>query len=197
MKFLKAPKKFYFHYPFPVTVVVVKHEDRINLMSAVWHTQLSFDPPLYGVLISPKRYTFDLIRKSKQFTLNFLEYDVMEIVALVGNTSGRDIDKVSAFDIDLEDGRMVDTPILRESYAAYECELFDERTYGDHTMFVGKILGVHFQEDLFYGEKFHPDVERVQPVMYIGDDSYLTIDPSTLKRYGKEDVKEFLKRWEG
>ncbi len=197
MRFIKAPAKFYFHYPFPVTVVVVKVNGKINMMSAVWHTQLSFSPPLYGVLISPKRYTFDILRRAKQFTLNFVDFDIMETVAFVGNTSGRDVDKASEFDIALRDGRIVDTPVLEEAYAAYECELFDERAYGDHVMFVGKIVGVHYDENLFYGEKYHPQVERVKPVLYIGDDSYLTTDPTTLRRYGRKDVEEYLRRWRG
>ena len=197
MKFVRAPRKFYFHYPFPVTVVVTEHEGRINMMSSVWHTQLSFDPPLYGVLISPKRFTFDLLRKSKQFTLNFLDFEFMDVVALVGNTSGRDIDKSSVFDIPLDRGRLVDVPILAESYAVYECELVEEREFGDHTMFVGKILGVHYDDNAYYGEKYHPRVDAVKPVLYIGDDSYLTTDPTTLRRYGREDVKSFLREWGG
>ena len=195
-KFIKAPTKFYFHYPFPVTVVITKWEDKINLMSAVWHTQLSFNPPLYGVSISPKRLSHEMILKSKQFTLNFLDYELMETVAFVGSTSGRDIDKVHVFDIPIENGRLVDVPVLSEAYAAYECELHDVKEYGDHTLFVGKIVGVHYDEDLYYGEKFHPLVEKIFPVLYTGDKVYLTTDPSTKKRYGKEEVKEFLKRWE-
>ncbi len=196
-KFIKAPPKFYFHYPFPVTVVVTKSEGKTNLMSAVWHTQLSFDPPLYGVLISSKRYSHEMILKSKQFTLNFLDYEFLETVAYVGSTSGREIDKISVFDIPVEDGRIVDVPVLSEAYAAYECELYDHRDYGDHTLFVGKIVGVHYDDELYYGEKFHPVVEKVLPVLYIGDEVYLTTDPQTKKKYGKEEVKEFLKRWGG
>ena len=195
-KFIKAPTKFYFHYPFPVTVVATKYEGKINMMSAVWHTQLSFDPPLYGVLISRKRYSHSLIEKSKVFTLNFIDYEYMETVAFVGSVSGRDYDKAHVFDIPLEDGRMVDVPVLSESYAAYECELYDMKEYGDHTLFVGKIVGVHYDSELYYGEKFHPKVEHIFPVLYIGDETYLTTDPTTKKRYTKEDVTEFIKKWQ-
>ena len=138
-----------------------------------------------------------MILKSKQFTLNFLDYEFLETVAYVGSTSGREIDKISVFDIPVEDGRIVDVPVLSEAYAAYECELYDHRDYGDHTLFVGKIVGVHYDDELYYGEKFHPVVEKVLPVLYIGDEVYLTTDPQTKKKYGKEEVKEFLKRWGG
>ncbi len=195
MKFIKAPKKFYFHYPFPVTVVVSKSGGKVNMMSAVWHTQLSFDPPLYGVLISKKRYTYNMIEKAKQFTLNFLDYEFLETVAFVGSTSGREYDKAHTFDIPLQDGRIVDVPIMSEAYAVYECELFDEKEYGDHTLFVGKIVGVHYNEKLYTGEKFVPVVEEIHPVLYIGDEKFLTTDPTTEKKYGKEEVKRFLNEW--
>ena len=195
MKFIKAPKKFYFHYPFPVTVVVSKYEDKVNMMSAVWHTQLSFEPPLYGVLISKKRFSHNLIEKSKQFTLNFLDYEFLETVAFVGSVSGRELDKAKVFDIPLSDGRIVDVPILAESYAAYECELYDEKEYGDHTLFVGKIVGVHYNEDTYHGEKFVPDAYKINPILYIGDEKFLTTDPSTEKKYGKKEAKEYLKSW--
>ncbi len=195
--FIKAPKKFYFHYPFPVAIVVVKGEDKVNLMSVVWHTQLSFDPPLYGVSISPKRYTFGVLRETKQFTVNFVDFEFMEIVAFVGGTSGRDIDKAATFDIPLKDGIVVDVPVLEEAYAAYECELKEERTFGDHTLFVGEIVGVHYNEDLFEGELFVPRIEEIKPVLYAGKDIYLTTDPETKRVYGKEDVKRFLEEWGG
>jgi flavin reductase (DIM6/NTAB) family NADH-FMN oxidoreductase RutF len=195
MKFIKAPTKFYFHYPFPVTVVVAKYEDKVNLMSAVWHTQLSFDPPLYGVLISRKRYTHQLIEKSKQFTLNFLDYEFLETVAFVGSVSGRDVDKAHVFDIPLERGRLIDVPYMSEAYAVYECELHDERDYGDHTLFDGKIVGVHYNEDLYTGEKFKPVVEKIFPVLYVGGEEFVTTDPTTKKKYGKEEAKKYLEEW--
>ncbi len=196
-KFIKAPKKFYFHYPFPVTVVVTKMEDKVNLMSVVWHTQLSFDPPLYGILVSRKRYSHQMIEKSKQFTLNFLDYEFLETVAFVGSVSGREVDKAHVFDIPLEEGRIVDVPVMSEAYAAYECELVDEREYGDHTLFVGRIVGVHYDDELYTGEKFKPVVEQIFPVLYVGDEDFVTIDPTTKKRYGREEAREFLKRWLG
>ncbi|MCD6449913.1 MAG: flavin reductase family protein [Thermotogaceae bacterium] len=196
-KFIKAPAKFYFHYPFPVTIVATKYEDKVNMMSAVWHTQLSFAPPLYGVLISRKRYTHSLIEKSRVFTLNFVDYEFVETVAFVGSVSGRDYDKAHVFDIPLEDGRVVDAPVLSESYAAYECELYDMKEYGDHTLFVGKIVGVHYDSELYNGEKYQPNIGRIFPVLYLGSDTYVTTDSTTKKKYTKQDVLEFIKKWQG
>jgi len=188
--FVRKPVKYYYHYPTVVAIVVTKFEDRVNLMSVAWHTQISFDPPLYGILISPKRFTHKLLKKSKEFTLNFLEYEDYEIAAFVGRSSGRDVDKVSAFDIELSEGRLVNVPIISRAYAAYECETVDIRDYGDHTLFVGRILGVHYREDAF--ENNLPDVNTL---LYLGSDTYTTVDTQERVKYGKEEVERFLKEW--
>ena len=190
MIFVRKPVKYYYHYPTVVAIVVTKFEDRVNLMSVAWHTQISFDPPLYGILISPKRFTHKLLKKSKEFTLNFLEYEDYEIAAFVGRSSGRDVDKVSAFDIELSEGRFVNVPIISRAYAAYECETVDIRDYGDHTLFVGRILGVHYREDAF--ENNSPNVNTL---LYLGSDTYTTVDTLERVKYGKEEVERFLKEW--
>lgn len=53
--------KFYYFFPQAVAVVGIEK----NVMPAAWHTPISADPPLYGVLISPKRHTFELLQKKK------------------------------------------------------------------------------------------------------------------------------------
>jgi len=188
--FVRKPIKYYYHYPTVVAIIVTKIEDRVNLMSVAWHTQLSFDPPLYGVSISPKRFTHKLLKKSKEFTLNFLEYDDYEIAAFVGRSSGFDVDKISIFDIELSEGRLVDVPIISRAYAVYECEVVDMKDYGDHTFFVGRILGVHYREDAFEN-----NLPNVNTLLYLGSDTYTTIDIREKVRYGKEDVERFLKEW--
>ena len=190
MIFVRKPIKYYYHYPTVVAIIVTKIEDRVNLMSVAWHTQLSFDPPLYGVSISPKRFTHKLLKKSKEFTLNFLEYDDYEIAAFVGRSSGFDVDKVSVFDIELSEGRLVDVPIISRAYAVYECEVVDMKDYGDHTFFVGRILGVHYREDAFEN-----NLPNVNTLLYLGSDTYTTVDIQEKVRYGKEDVERFLKEW--
>ena len=190
MIFVRKPIKYYYHYPTVVAIIVTKIEDRVNLMSVAWHTQLSFDPPLYGVSISPKRFTYKLLKKSKEFTLNFLEYDDYEIAAFVGRSSGFDVDKVSVFDIELSEGRLVDVPIISRAYAVYECEVVDMKDYGDHTFFVGRILGVHYREDAFEN-----NLPNVNTLLYLGSDTYTTVDIQEKVRYGKEDVERFLKEW--
>jgi len=64
--------KLYHAYPKLVNIVGTSYNGKINFMAVAWHTYLSFDPPLYGISIAPKRYTYKLLKESQEFNCNFL-----------------------------------------------------------------------------------------------------------------------------
>ncbi len=167
--------KFYYFFPQAVALVGV----RKNVMPAAWHTPISAEPPLYGILLSPKRYTFELLQKEEGFTVNFLEHTYAALMAKTGSTSGRDINKCDRFNIKTVPGEKVNGPILRESYAAYECEKYAVAEYGDHFLFIGKIVMLHYREEMITAEMLI-DPQKVRSLLYFGKDRYVTIDPNTL-----------------
>ncbi len=166
--------KFYYFFPQTVAMVGVKE----NIMPAAWHTPISADPPLYGVLLSPKRHTFQLLKEGDGFTANFLGFDFAALVAKTGGVSGRDINKFDKFKIKHSPAEHINGPILQESYAAYECEKYAIHEYGDHFLCIGKIVMIHHRDDIINDQLV--DEKKVSPMLYFGKDRYITIDPSTL-----------------
>lgn len=164
--------RFSRHYPANVAIVTTRTEKEQDAMAAAWHSVVSFDPPLYGVSISPKRHTHGLILSSKRFALNFLPKEKAHISAQTGGVSGRDVDKFERFDLALEDRSGLNLPVLRDAYAAYECNLHSHYTLGDHEWFVGEVRFTHFEER-FFDEKQMIRLERVSPTLYLGFDHYL------------------------
>jgi flavin reductase (DIM6/NTAB) family NADH-FMN oxidoreductase RutF len=173
-------KSFQYFYPYTVAVVGAKSENRLNYMSAAWHTALSFNPPLFGVLLSKKRLTHEVISEAREFTVNFLDYDRVKLSAQMGRISGHDRDKVAEFQVKLEPAKFLRSPILAEAYAAFECKLTDVRAFGDHDLFVGAVIAVHTEDKSFRSDGVL-DTRKVQPLLYLGSDFYVTIDPDTLK----------------
>ena len=165
--------KFYQHYPAVAAVVTARVGEKANGMAAAWHSSLSFNPPLYGVAISPKRFTHDLILEAGEFGVNFLPFERAEIVAAVGGSTGREVDKFEAFNIAEERPVLTSVPIIAEAYAAYECKLVSHHTFGDHTWFVGEIVMVHLVEGALTDEGML-DLSSVKPAMYLGADRYVT-----------------------
>ena len=158
-------------------------------MAVAWHTAISFKPPLIGVSISPKRYTYNLILESWEFGINFLPLEKAELIASVGGSSGSEIDKLQRFGLKKVKPYRTSVPILKDAYAAYECKLIDHRTYGDHEFLVGEIVATHFEERAFTAQQVL-DLERVTPALYLGADFYTTTAKESLraldrKLYGK------------
>ncbi len=161
------------HYPKVAVVVTAQAKGKDNAMAAAWHAAISRDPPIYGVSVSPKRFTYQLIADSKEFGVNFLPFAEVEIVASVGGSSGSEIDKFHKFNVAKEKPVKTAVPILKAAYAAYECKLVDDKLYGDHRWLVGEIMAVHLLREAFTTEEIL-DLNRVSPILYLGRELYLT-----------------------
>ena len=164
---------FQFHYPASATIVTSRGRGRDNAMAVAWHTAASRKPTIYLVSISPKRFTFDLIVESGEFVVNFMPRDQGDLVAMVAGCSGRDVDKFREFQIASTPGSKVGAAVLETAFAAYECKLVGRHTYGDHDLFVGEVVAVQWEASAFDADLIH-DVERVPPLMYLGEDHYGT-----------------------
>jgi len=174
-------EKFTQHYPKLAVIVTSSAGGKDNAMTAAWHSSISINPPIYGVSISPERFTYQLITDSKEFGLNFVPWGKASLAAWVGGTSGREIDKFQKFNMEREKPLRTKVPILKDAYAAYECKLVDSKTYGDHVWVVGEIVAVHFVEEAFSSEKIL-DLDKMKPLLYLGlEGFYATTDKDSLQ----------------
>lgn len=180
---------FYQHYPRAAAIVTVNDAGRKNAMAVAWHCPVSFNPPLYGIAISPKRYTYQMLNESKQFGINFMPWGEAETVAAVGGSSGSFTDKFTEFNLGEDAAVKTDVAILREAYAAYECKVIDNRIFGDHAWIIGEIVAVHMASDLFQGNGVI-DLDLLQPALYLGAETYCAADKNSMKvldrnKYGR------------
>ncbi len=176
---------FYQHYPRIAVVVTAQSKGKANAMAAAWHTSISFEPPLYGVSIAPKRFTYQLIAESKEFGINFVPFGEAELVASVGGSGGSIIDKFQRFNIARDKPAKTAVPVLKAAYAAYECRLVDDRAYGDHRLLIGEIVAVHLLKEAFTHEEVM-DLDKVSPVLYLGHELYVTTSKDTVSYLDRE-----------
>ncbi len=177
------------HHPKVATIVTAQSKGKENAMAVAWHTCLSRNPPLYGVSISPKRFTYQLISESKEFGINFLPFEATELVVLVGSSSGQQIDKFKRFNITKDKPVKTKVPILKAAYVAYECQLINDTRYGDHMLLVGEIVAVHLLREAFTPEGTL-DLDKASPVLYIGNDLYLTTARDTVRHLNRKAYSE-------
>jgi flavin reductase (DIM6/NTAB) family NADH-FMN oxidoreductase RutF len=171
--------KFSQHYPKVAVIVTASARGRDDAMTAAWHSSISFKPPLYGIAVASKRFTYQLITESREFGINFIPSERASLAAAVGGTLGQQMDKFERFNIEKEKPLKIKSPILKDAYAAYECKLVDGKPYGDHIWIVGEIVAVHFLEEVFTQAEVL-DLDKIKPLLYIGSDFYTSADKNSV-----------------
>jgi len=171
--------KFGHHYPKVAVIVTASARGRDDAMTAAWHSSVSFKPPLYGIAIAPKRFTYQLITESQEFGINFIPSEKASLAAAIGGISGHQMDKFERFNVGKGKSVKTTAPILKDAYAAYECNLVDGKPYGDHIWVVGEIVAVHFLEEAFTPAEIL-DLNKVKPLLYIGSDFYASTDKKSV-----------------
>jgi flavin reductase (DIM6/NTAB) family NADH-FMN oxidoreductase RutF len=172
-----ASLEHYYHYAFPMQTVLVTCNDetgKTNIITLAWHTPLSRVPPLYGISLSPKRYSHRLIEKTKEFVVNFIPYSLVKAADYCGTHTGRSTDKVHQTKLTLTPAKKLVVPRIKEGYAHLECTLAKRIHVGDHTLFIGEVVAVSADKNVFKDDLLR--TENVSPLYYIGENSYTTLD---------------------
>jgi len=134
----------YILHPRPVVVVASEYGGKLSAMAASWVTPVSRNPPVVAVAIAKKRLTYELIVKSREFSVNLLPLNLLEKIHFLGSVSGRELpNKIEEAKLTITKGRKVKVPIILESLAIVECVLWKNVEAGDHNIVVGKIVEVY------------------------------------------------------
>jgi flavin reductase (DIM6/NTAB) family NADH-FMN oxidoreductase RutF len=128
-------------YPQVPVVITVGFGGRIGGMPAIWHTPLSFKPPLIGIAIAPEHETYKMIMGAKAFVVNWLDFSYAEQVGELGEMAGRDYeDKLSAVGLATVRGKVLGQPLITEASAVLECHYSDTYRTGTHRLIVGQVV---------------------------------------------------------
>lgn len=173
------------YYPKNTALITSHWKGRDNVMPSTWNTPVAVNPPLYGITVSPNGFTYKLIVGSGEFGINFLPFQLVKMSAATGGCSGNEVDKFQKFAIAMERAVKTAVPIISDAYASYECKVVFEKGFGDHKFFVGEIIAVHFQTEVFTSDE-QLDMGKINPILYIGRDVYLTTAGNTKKKFDRQ-----------
>lgn len=126
--------------PGPVLLVTTAGKSGANIMTLSWHTMMDFEPPIVGLVMSDRNFSFELLRKSRECVLNIPTHQLADKVVAVGNSSGRRVDKFAAFGLTPVPASRVQAPLIRECYASLECRVIDTRMVNKYSFFVLEVL---------------------------------------------------------
>ncbi len=137
-----------YHLLTPVRVVLIStsNKGKNNFMPASWCFPLSFEPALFGVAIAPKRFTYDMIKESKEYVINIPGGDLKEKIEKFGRISGKDCDKFKTSGLTQEKSEKVCAVSIKECLISIECKVINEFIIGDHVIFVGEVQNVKIRK---------------------------------------------------
>jgi len=135
--------------PAPKVLVSCRGLDgKDNALAVAYCGNCSYAPPMVMVGIVPTRYSYQMIKESGCFVVNIADKGYQEIFDYLGKNSKRDSDKLNDMNVKLEEGKVVNAPILIECPVNIECTVVDSIVTGSHEMFIGKVEYVHADSSL-------------------------------------------------
>ena len=135
-------------YPEPVVIAVARDaEGKCNPITLGWTMITSHQPPMMAVSVGLPRYSLEVIRGAGEFVIAFPSAGMAGDALFFGTNSGRDVDKLAVRATPTQPATEVDSVLLADAVANYECKLECELKTGDHVMFVGRIVASHVNED--------------------------------------------------
>lgn len=157
--------------PGPIVLVSSAWRGETNIMTMGWYTVMEFTPSLVGCVISSANHSHEMIRRSRECVINVPTVELAEKVVQIGNCSGADVDKFSAFRLTKERAAKVKAPLVGECYASFECRIADTRLVRDYDFFVFEVVKAHVATT--------PKSPRT--IHYRGDGIFMLSGPDTSK----------------
>ncbi len=135
-------------YPEQVVIAIAKDKNgKANPVTLGWTMIASGSPPMMAIAVAKKHYSIEAITHSRCFTIAFPSVGMAEAAMFFGSKSGREVDKFAEFDCATEPAKEIDSVLLAEAVANFECTLESQTEAGDHIVFVGKVVRSHTSTD--------------------------------------------------
>ncbi|SVC83326.1 uncharacterized protein METZ01_LOCUS336180 [marine metagenome] len=126
--------------PYGLYILTTETEDRrVTAATVNWVTQASFEPPLVVVGVKADSAGHSLIKESGFFALNVLGKGQNGLAFTFFKPAERDGQTLSGEPFHAGDA--TGAPILDNTPAYVECKLVETVEKGDHSVFVGEVVG--------------------------------------------------------
>lgn len=135
-------------YPEQVVIVIARDANgKANPVTLGWTMIVSGNPPMMAIAVAKKHYSTEAIAHSKCFTIAFPSSEMADAAMFFGSRSGRKVDKFAEFDCKTRPAKEIDSVILAEAVANFECTLESQVPAGDHMIFIGNIVCSHMNSE--------------------------------------------------
>ena len=151
--------------PVPAVLISCGDMEKSNILTVAWTGIINSDPAKTYISIRKERYSYDIIKNTKEFVINLTTKDLLFATDFCGVRSGKNIDKFKEMKLSKQPGNEVKVPLIGESPINIECRVTDIVELGSHDMFISDILCVDVAKDLV-DDKGKLDLTKANLIAY-------------------------------
>lgn len=154
-------------YPLPAVIVTAgSSREDWNAITIAWTGTICTNPSMCYISVRPERFTYPLIVKNMEFTINLTTVDMARATDWIGVRSGRDYDKWKETGLTPLPGECVQSPTIAESPLSIECRVKNIMKLGSHHMFIAEVVNVRADENLINPESGKFELEKAGLLAY-------------------------------
>jgi len=134
-----AKKKVLRTFTYGLYAVSCADNGQVNIFTANWLTQVSFEPPLLAISVENNSKSLPMLLRSAKFTVNVYRAGERELAGKLGKSAAYHPNKLDGIDYDIGANGC---PILRSALAWVACEVQSTTEAGDSTLLVARVVDV-------------------------------------------------------
>jgi len=159
-------------YPIPAVMISCgTMEEKPNIITVAWAGTVCSSPAMVSISIRKERYSYDIIKKNKEFVINLVTKELVKKADYCGVKSGRDVDKFNEMKLTAMKGNNVSAPLIGESPVNIECIVKDIIPLGTHDMFLAEVVSVAVDKK-FIDEKGRFHLNKTGLIVYSHGEYY-------------------------
>ncbi len=159
-------------YPLPAVMISCQREnEKPNIITVAWAGTICTNPPMVSISVRPERYSYDIIKETKEFVINLTTEELTYATDYCGVRSGRDVDKFKELGLTPQAMEHVSVPGIEESPVNIECKVVEIKELGSHHMFIATVEGVSVDEQ-YMDEKNKFDLNSSKLCVYSHGEYY-------------------------
>lgn len=160
-----------FIYPIPAALVSSGTMEKSNILTVAWTGIINTNPAIVYVSIRPERYSYNLIKKNKEFVINLTNENLVYETDWCGVKSGSEFDKFKELNLTKQKGKFVKCPLIKESPVSIECKVIEEKQYGSHVCFIAEVLSID-ADNKYFDENGAFDISKCNLIAYANGGYY-------------------------
>ena len=152
----------------PTILVTSFYKGRPNVCTIAWNMPVDFDPPKVACVIGEDNYSFECIKKTKEFVINVPDKSLLKEIIQCGSVSGREVDKFAKFNLTPIPAAEVKPPLIKECIAHLECRFLRQDLADEYNVFLANVVCAWVEKGLFKGNRLLVEKKGAKTIHHLG-----------------------------